>query len=143
MSERSRLVQSIVAGVGVFGVCVWPIVLIWRAGTSGSVGDLSELRFAGFGLAYSIALAVVAGRLMQHALERSSASGPNGRLDPWGAYALGVGVFTVTITAIPGIMFLLLVTDEDMSLRSREWLITLLWVCLLYTSDAADDSVYV
>ena len=36
MTERSRLVQSVAAGVGVFAVCVWPVVLIWRAGRSES-----------------------------------------------------------------------------------------------------------
>lgn len=41
---------------------------------------------------------------------------------------LGVGVLTVALTAIPAVVLALLVTDEDQSLRSRQWLIALVWI---------------
>lgn len=128
MTERSRLVQSVAAGVGVFAVCVWPVVLIWRAGRSGSVGDLPELRFLGFVLVYSVVLAAIAARLMWRALASAATSELLGRFDPWGAYALGVGVLAVALTAVPAIVFGLVITDEDQSLRSRQWLIALVWI---------------
>ena len=128
MNDRSLRLQSAGAGVGVLAVCVWPVVLIWRAGRSGSVGDLSELRLLGFGLVYSVGLAVIAARLMHRALAMAARSSSLGRLDPWGAYALGVGVFTLAITAVPWILLLLLDSDENQSLRSRQWLIDVLWV---------------
>lgn len=127
MTERSRLVQSTAAGLGVFVVCVWPVVLIWRAGRSGSVGDVAELRLLGIGLVYSVVLAVLAGRSMHRALTAPRAPG-SGRLDPWGAYALGVGVFVLALTAVPAVVWVLLVADEHQSLRSREWRIVAVWV---------------
>lgn len=128
MTERSRRLQSALAGVGVFLVDVWPALLVWHAGASGSVGDLSEVRFLGVGVAYSVLLAVAAGWLMGRLLVRAAASPGIGTLDPWGAYALGVGVYTLAVTAVPAVMYGLLLVDENQSLRGREWLVHLLWV---------------
>ena len=128
MSSRGRLAHAVVAGLGVLFVEVWPLLLIWRAGASGSVGDLSEVRFLGVGFAYSIGLAVLSGRLMVVALRRAERSPLLGRLDPWGAYAVGVGVYNLALTAVPALIYWLLLTDENASLRDRSWLLYLLWV---------------
>jgi cytochrome bd-type quinol oxidase subunit 2 len=128
VTARSRLLQSVVAGVGALLVCIWPVLLTWRAGASGSVGDLSEVRFLGLGIVYSLGLAVLAGRLMHGALTAARTAAHLRPLDPWGAYALGLGVFTLTLSALLGLILLLLLTDEDQSLRSREWLVYLLWI---------------
>jgi len=128
MSPRIRLVHAIAAGLGVLFVDVWPLLLIWRAGASGSVGDLSEVRFLGVGFAYSIGLAALCGRLMAVALRRAERSPELGRLDPWGAYALAIGVYNLALTAVPALIYALLLTDENASLRNRSWLVYLLWV---------------
>jgi len=130
MSPRRRLAHAFVAGLGIFLVELWPLLLIWRAGASGSVGDLSEVRFLGVGFAYAIGLAVLTGRLMAMALHRAERSPELGRLDPWGAYALGIGVYNLALTAVPALMYGLLLTDENASLRDRSWLVYLLWVGL-------------
>lgn len=128
MTGRARLVHGVLAGLGVFAVDTWPVWLIWRAGASGSVGDLSGVRFLWVGVAYSIVLAVVAGRMMTVALRRAEKSPDLGRLDPWGAYAVGIGVYNLALTAVPAIMYALLLADENQSLRNRFWLIAVLWV---------------
>ena len=128
MSPRVRLVHAIAAGLGVLLVDVWPLLLIWRAGASGSVGDLSEVRFLGVGVAYSIGLAALCGWLMAVALRRAERSPELGRLDPWGAYALAIGVYNLALTAVPALIYGLLLTDENASLRNRSWLVYLLWV---------------
>jgi hypothetical protein len=128
MTERSRRLQGVLAGVGVFLVDIWPVLIIWRAGSSGSVGDLSEIRFLGIGVALSLVLAIAVGWLMAATLRRAASSPELGTLDPWGAYALGVGVFTLALTAVPALIYALLLADENQSLRSREWLIYLLWI---------------
>ncbi|HUV17745.1 MAG TPA: hypothetical protein VMW33_04620 [Ilumatobacteraceae bacterium] len=128
MSPRARAAHGVIAAVGVFLVDVWPLLLIWRAGASGSVGDLSEVRFLGVGLAYSVALAVSCGWLMTVALRRAESSPQLGRLDPWAAYAVGVGVYNLALTAVPAIMYGLLLSDENRSLHERSWLVYLLWI---------------
>jgi len=128
MSARTRVVHGVLAAVGVFLVDMWPLLLIWRAGASGSVGDLSEVRFLGVGVAYSIALAAFCGWLMTVALQRAEWSPGLGRLDPWGAYAVGIGVYNLALTAVPAIMYALLLSDENQSLRDRSWLVYTLWV---------------
>ena len=128
MSRRSLRLQAVLAGIGVFLVDIWPVLLVWRAGASGSVGDLSEVRFLGVGLVFAVLLGVGAGWLMVRALRRAVISPDVGRLDPWGAYALGVGVFNLALTAVPAVMYALFLVDENQSLRSREWLVMLMWV---------------
>ena len=128
MSPRARAVHGVIAAVGVFLVDVWPLLLIWRAGASGSVGDLSEVRFLGVGLAYSVALAASCGWLMTVALRRAESSPQLGRLDPWGAYAVGIGVYNLALTAVPAVMYALLLSDENRSLHERSWLVYLLWI---------------
>lgn len=128
MTDRARTLSGVAAGIGAFLVDVWPVLLVWRAGASGAVGDLSEVRFLGVGLVYSIVFAVATARVMMRALALAEASPRLGRLDPWGAYALGLGVYNLALTALPAIMYALLLADENQSLRSREWLVYLLWV---------------
>jgi hypothetical protein len=128
VTSRVRLAHGVVAAFGVFLVDVWPLLLIWRAGASGSVGDLSEVRLLGVGIAYSIGLAALSGWLMTVALRRAEWSPRLGALDPWGAYAVGVGVYNLALTAVPALMYALLLTDENASLRDRSWLVYLLWV---------------
>ena len=127
MSRRSLLAHGVVAGIGVFLVDVWPVLLIWWAGASGSVGDLSELRFLGVGLVWAAVLAVLAARVMMRWLHRAAGSADLGRLDPWGAYALGVGVYNVALTAALALTWGLLLVNENQSLREREWSVVLLW----------------
>lgn len=122
------VVHGLAAGLGVFLVEVWPVALIWWAGTSGSVGDLSEVRFAGISLAWFVLVAAAAGWLTTRALRRAASSPHLARWDPWGAYALGLGVYTLALTAVPAIMYAVLLTDENESLRSREWLVMVLWI---------------
>ena len=128
MSTRSVRVQGALAGVGVFLADVWPLLLIWWAGASGSVGDLSEIDLIGLGLLYAGAVAATAGWLMVIALRRAANSAQLGRLDPWGAYAFGVGIYNLALTAVPGLIYGLLLIDENRSLRDRAWLVDLLWV---------------
>lgn len=128
MTSRSTIIQGVAAGVGVFLVDIWPVVLIWRAGASGSVGDLSEVRFLGVSTLYSAALGALVAWLMIKVLPLAAASPRHGRLDPWGAYALGIGVYELALTAVPAIMYGVLLVDENKSLRDREWLVDLLWI---------------
>jgi hypothetical protein len=128
MKLRSHSVQGFVAGVGVFLVDISPVLLLWWAGASGSVGDLSEVQLLGVGIAYALVIGVAAGRAMTRALDLAAATTSLGRLDPWGAYALGLGVYSLAMTAMPALMYGLLLTDENQTLRSRMWLVGLLWV---------------
>jgi hypothetical protein len=128
MTPRRRAVHGLLAGIGLFLIDVWPLLLIWRAGASGSLGDLSELQFLSIGLVYSVGLAVIAGRMMSAALHRVDGSLQVGRLDPWGAYATGIGVYNLAVAAVMGIMLLLLLNGEGQSLQDRFWLAVLLWI---------------
>ena len=128
MSVTSHHLQAAAAGVGVVVVDSWPVLLIWRAGASGSVGDLSEVSLLGVGLAVSVALGAFAAWLTFGALGRAARSSQHFAADVWGAYALAVGVYTLALTAASGLMYVLLLTDENESLRSRFWLIVALWV---------------
>jgi hypothetical protein len=121
-------VHAALAGTGALLVELWPVLLIWRAGASGSVGDLREARFVWVAVIYALGVAVVVGWLMHRALGRAAASARLGRLDPWGAWAVGVGVYNLALTAVPAIMYGLLLADENQSLRSREWLVYLIWI---------------
>jgi hypothetical protein len=127
MTPRRRAVHGLFAGIGLFLLDVWPLLLIWRAGASGSLGDLSELQFLSIGLIYSVGLAVIAGRMMSAALQQVDGSLQVGRLDPWGAYATGIGVYNLAVAAVMGIMLLLL-NGEGQSLQDRFWLAVLLWI---------------
>ena len=128
MSRPSRSLQAAVAGIGAALVDVWPVLLIWRAGSSGSVGDLSEVSLLGVGLVVSASLGVLAASLVYQALGRAEVSTRLAVGDVWGAYALALGVYTVALTLTSGLMYLLLLTDEHQSLRARFWLIAVLWV---------------
>ena len=128
MTEPRHLVAGTLAAIGVFAVEIWPVLLVWKAGASGSVGDLSEVRLLGISTLYSAAVAVLAGWLMTRALVLAESSPRIGRFDPWGAYALGIGVYNLALTAVPAIMYGLLLVDENKSLRDREWLVYLLWI---------------
>jgi hypothetical protein len=128
VSTRALRIHGVAAGLGVLFVELWPVLLIWRAGASGSVGDLSEVRFLWVGVVYALALAVWVARLMERVLLRATEMPSLGRYDPWGAYALGLGVYNLALTAIPGLLWALLLTDENQSLRSREWLLWVIWI---------------
>lgn len=128
MSARARVVHSVVAGVGALFVELWPVLLIWRAGASGSVGDFREVRFLWVAVLYALGVAGLVGWLMHRALGWAAASPRLARLDPWGAWAVGVGLYNLALTAVPAIMYGLLLVDENQSLRSREWLVYVLWI---------------
>lgn len=128
MSEGSRHVQAVVAGLGVVVVDAWPVLLVWRAGASGSVGDLSEVSLLGVGLVISVCLGLLGWWLMERALRRAASSARVATGDVWGAYALALGVYTLALTVASGLMYVLLLTDENESLRSRFWLIAAVWL---------------
>jgi hypothetical protein len=128
MSDTSRRLQATVAGTGVALVDAWPVLLLWRAGASGSVGDLSEVSMLGVGLVVSVCLGVLGWWLMDRALRCAESSTRVTTGDVWGAYALAVGVYTLALTVASGLMYVLLLTDENESLRSRFWLIVAWWV---------------
>ena len=65
---------------------------------------------------------------MTVALRRAEWSPRLGRLDPWGAYAVGLGVYNLALTAVPAIMYALLLSDENESFRDRAWLVYGLWI---------------
>jgi uncharacterized membrane protein len=128
VSRRSRFVRGGLAGLGAFLVDLWPVLLVWHAGRSGSVGDLSEVRFLGVGLVWALLVAVVAAGAMVVALRRTAIDPSVGHLDPWGAYVLGLGVYTLILTVLAALAYGLLLVDENQSLRSRAWLLDLSWV---------------
>ena len=64
---------------------------------------------------------------MVDVLRKAPANPDVGRIDPWAGYVLGLGVYGLGLTALSAITLLLLLTDEDQSLRSREWLVLALW----------------
>lgn len=123
----ARRLQGVAAGAGVALVQLWPALGAAWAGSSGSAGDLSELPILAVGALWAIALAVLAGRIMVRGLDRAPAEPAVGRLDPWAAYALGLGTYGLAITALTALLLVALLGDEDQSLRSREWLVLLVW----------------
>ena len=128
MSGRSRLAQSTAAGIGAALADVWPVLLIWSAGASGSVGDLRELRLLGVGVAWSVVLGVLSGLAMAWALPRAAAAPHVGRWDPWGAWAAGLGTYLLVVTAIAAAGYGVLLVDEDQALRRREPALLVGWV---------------
>ena len=127
MNRRPHILAGVIAGLGVFLIEVWPVGLIWWAGASGSVGDFSELRLVAVSLVYSVAVAVAGGVIMVRALRWAEQAPGVGRFDPWGAYAAVIGVYNLALTAVPAIMYGLLLVDENRTLRDRELLVYALW----------------
>lgn len=108
-------------------VQLWPPLAAWWAAGSGSAGDVSEAPILGAGLLWALVLGVLAGRAMARTLDRVAGEREVGRLDPWAAYALGLGTYGLAITAVTAITLVLLLTDENQSLRSREWMVVAGW----------------
>lgn len=128
MSPRARRVQAILAGIGAFLVDVWPVVLVAWAGTSGSIGDLSPAHLLGVGLTFGVGTGILAGWLMDRALRRAARSPRLRPADAWGAYAFAISLYTVGLVLVPALtIFGLLLTDENVSLQDRFWLLALLW----------------
>lgn len=123
----TRVVQGVLAGTGVTVMQLWPSIAAWWAGQSGSAGDLSENPILAVGVLWALVLGIMAGRIMVRLLANTPKDPNAGRLDPWAAYALGVGTYGLAITALYAITLGLLLTDENQSLRSREWLVLLGW----------------
>jgi hypothetical protein len=128
MTARSRRIQSALAGLGGFLVTIWPVLLIALAGASGSVGDLSQVHSLGVGVLYAIGIGLGAGWLMDHALRWVATTADRRTGDAWGAYALALGVYTFVLTAVPALIYLALLGDEDRSLHDRFWVIAAVWV---------------
>lgn len=126
MSRRSITIQAVLGGVGVFLVDLWPVILVWRAGATGSVGDLSAVRLLWVGVLYALVVGILAAGLLRRALT-DSADRTAGRLDPWGAYALGAGVYNLALMGAAGLLYQMLLGDENASLRANEWKLFLLW----------------
>ena len=127
MSPSSRVVQAVLAGAGVILVQLWPSLAAWWAAGSGSAGDMSEAPILAVGLIWALVLGVLAGWAMARTLDRVAGDHEVGRLDPWAAYALGLGTYGLAITALTAITLVLLLTDENQSLRSREWMLVAGW----------------
>ena len=128
MSTRSRRTQSALAGVGVLLATMWPILAIWWAGASGSLGDLSQIQTVAPGFAYGLILAALAAGLMSRALRWVDGHPSRVPGDAWGAYALALGVYSLALTLVPIPLYLLLLGDEGQSLADRFWLIATMWV---------------
>jgi hypothetical protein len=125
--RTARIVQGVLAGAGVVVVQLWPAVAAGWAGYSGSAGDLREVPILVFGAMWAVVLACLAGRMMVRALGNTAFDPTVGRLDPWAAYALALGTYGLAITALTALALVLLLTDEDLSLRSREALVLSGW----------------
>ncbi len=127
MKQRTHVLAGVAAGIGVFLIEIWPVALVWWAGASGSVGDFSELRLFGVSLIYSAVVAAGSGFIMMRALRWADHTPGVGRFDPWGAYAIAIGVYNLALTAVPAIMYGLLLIDENKALRDRELLVYGIW----------------
>lgn len=128
-ASKGRLVSQIGAGSLVFSVLALPAFMIWWAGSSGSLGDLSEIEMLGAGLSVSAASGVLAGVLMGKALDIAARDPTVGRLDPWAALIVGVTVLSVSVTLVPVVGLLSLLPDEDTALRSRTHSLAAIWIC--------------
>lgn len=128
MSTRTRWTQAALAGLGVLLTTIWPVLVIWWAGASGSLGDLTQMHALGPGLIYVLVLAVLASRLMARALRWVDRQPGRAPADAWGAYALALGVYSLALTLVPIPLYLLLLGDENQSLSDRFWLIAAMWV---------------
>lgn len=141
MTARSVRLQALAAGAGTAAADLWPVLLIWSAGASGSVGDLREVRLLGVGVAWSLVLGVLSGLAMAWALPRAAAAPRLGRWDPWGAWAAGLGTYLLAVTAIAAATYGLLLVDEDQALRSRETALLVGWVVAHLLAAAAAFAV--
>lgn len=138
MTRRRHLLGAVLAGVGAFVVDAWPAFLVWYAAASGSVGDVDRDDLLVVGVVFSALLAVIVALVMQRGLERADRSPQLGRLDIWGAYALGLGIHSLLLVTLKtAATFTLLLTDEDQSLADRQWLIYLVWLVTHATAAAA------
>lgn len=128
MRSRHRLAAAL-AGLAAFVVDAWPALVVGYAAASGSVGGVDEDGVLAVGLVFSAVVGAMVGLIMQRGLERADQSPQLGRLDIWGAYALGLGVHTLLLVTLkPAATFTLLLTDEGNSLADRQWLIHLVWL---------------
>ena len=127
MSTAGRILQGFVAAAGVMAVQLWPSLAAWWAAGSGSAGDLSDAPILAVGLLWALTLGVLAGWTMVRTLDRVAGEREVGRFDPWAAYALGLGTYGLAITAVTAITLVLLLVDENQSLRSREWMVVAGW----------------
>jgi hypothetical protein len=108
-------------------VQLWPSLAAWWAAGSGSAGDLSDAPILAVGLLWALTLGVLAGWTMVRTLDRVAGEREVGRFDPWAAYALGLGTYGLAITAVTAITLVVLLVDENQSLRSREWMVVAGW----------------
>lgn len=127
MTSRKRHLLAALAGIAAFLVTIWPVLLIGWAGASGSLGDLSQVASLGIGLVYSLAIALFAAVMVDLAIRRVAATGVRPLGDIWGAFALGLGVYTLALAVVPAVVYVVLLTDEAQSMGERMWLIAGLW----------------
>jgi hypothetical protein len=102
-------------------------VLITWAGTSGAVGNLSEVGFAGVGLLVAIVVAAFAGYLVAGAFRLVDDDPGRGALDVWAAYFIGLSLFILLLTLVPVIQMEIL-PDENRPISDRLMLIELVWI---------------
>jgi hypothetical protein len=123
-----RLAAQAAAAVIVFVVLASPALMIWWAGSNGSLGDLSEIEMLGVGLVIAVAASLAAGLLMGRAVDIAARDPAVGRLDPWAALFVGVIVLAVAVALIPAVGLLVLLPDENTPLGSRVHWLGAIWV---------------
>jgi hypothetical protein len=127
-SPVGRRVGQLVAGVLVFAVLAAPVLIFRWAGSSGSLGDLSEIEVLGVGLVIAFAASVAAGILMGRAFDIAAQDPDVGRLDPWAALFVGLMLLSVAVTLVPATGLVVLLPDENTPLGARAHWLGLIWV---------------
>ena len=125
---RRRIVPGVIAGACVFLVLAAPALVIWWAGDNGSLGDLSELELLVTGLVVAAAASVLTAALMARALDIAEGDPSVGRLDPWAALFVAMGVLGTVITLVPATTLVLLLPEEDRPIGARVHWVALVWV---------------
>jgi hypothetical protein len=123
-----RAVSQGAAGLCIFVALCAPALVIWWAGTNGSIGDLSELELLTTGLLVAACSAVVAAVLMGQALDIAETDPDVGRLDPWAALFVGTAVLGSVVALVPATTLLLLLPDEGKTIGAKVHWVAAVWV---------------
>ncbi len=128
IATSRRLVAQIAAATIGFVVLASPALMIWWAGSNGSLGDLSEIELLGVGLLIALGASLAAGLLMGRAVDVAARDPGVGPLDPWAALFVGVIVLAIAVALIPAVALLVLLPDENTPLGSRAHWLEAIWV---------------
>jgi hypothetical protein len=131
-STRRRAAQAAAGGI-VFAVVSMPALMIWWAGSNGSLGDLSEIELLGVGLVIALGAGAIAMNLVGRALDLAACDPRVGSRDPWAALFVATIILSITATLVPAIGLLVLLPDENTPLGSRVHWLAAVWLggCLL------------